>query len=514
MCPPHENFSLPSQNYCSLSTYTLRGGSFLSRLWAMVFMILLFMVGLSVGTQEKKVIHASEVEAKIKNGEPANFDNCTIVDNLNLSRLIIEGTVYFFNQTTFQDSVNFNYTTINGVTLHFEHSTFNGDAYFEHSTFNGDAHFEHSTFNGDAHFEHSTFRTYAIFWKSIFNGDADFSYSIFSFVVDFVGSVFSGDAEFGFSTFNNSATFSNSTFSGIADFGYSTFSDEASFSYSKFKGHAFYYNSNFNDLVSFDYSIFSSDADFGSTTFSGNTFFYNSKFKGNAFFIGTTLKKKLDLTSAEYDKNIYIRWSEDNILAYDDTAYHLLIENLKDLGFMTDADNCYYQFRVDQFRHLNPLKEPFLFIFNFGAWVFYGFGKKPIYPVIWSVVSIGLFGLFWLAIGLSNSKEGINKYYFGNVWYSVAFLSFIRYVVGSKKSMDAVYEYDQAGNWPAGIKEALCFSATVFLAGTKLFVDPPEVPYAPANSQSTIKFAFTLERVLGAFFSILFFVAISGTVVR
>jgi len=58
------------------------------------------------------------------------------------------------------------------------------------------------------------------------------------------------------------------------------------------------------------------------------------------------------------------------------------------------------------------------------------------------------------------------------------------------------------------------FSITVFLSGTRLFIDPPEIPKIKGRSRSMIKKAFVLERILGALFSILFFLAISGTVIR
>ena len=61
---------------------------------------------------------------------------------------------------------------------------------------------------------------------------------------------------------------------------------------------------------------------------------------------------------------------------------------------------------------------------------------------------------------------------------------------------------------------AVLFSATLFLSGTRLFVDPPAMPALQGWFASHAHGFFIAERVLGAFFSILFFLAISGTVVR
>jgi len=64
------------------------------------------------------------------------------------------------------------------------------------------------------------------------------------------------------------------------------------------------------------------------------------------------------------------------------------------------------------------------------------------------------------------------------------------------------------------ITDILGFSVTVFLSGTRFFIDTPALPRIEGRSRSMIKKAFILERLLGALFSILFFIAISGTIVR
>ena len=60
----------------------------------------------------------------------------------------------------------------------------------------------------------------------------------------------------------------------------------------------------------------------------------------------------------------------------------------------------------------------------------------------------------------------------------------------------------------------MLFSATLFLSGTRLFVDPPAMPKLEGWLAAHARSFFIAERVLGAFFSILFFLAVSGTVVR
>ncbi|MDD1741134.1 MAG: hypothetical protein LUQ51_04050, partial [Methanothrix sp.] len=60
----------------------------------------------------------------------------------------------------------------------------------------------------------------------------------------------------------------------------------------------------------------------------------------------------------------------------------------------------------------------------------------------------------------------------------------------------------------------LGYSVTFFLSGTLFFIDPPALPKIEWRSRSMIRKAFILEKGLGALFSALFFIAISGTIVR
>jgi hypothetical protein len=342
-----------------------------------------------------------------------------------------------------------------------------------------------------------------------FNGDSYFVSSEFNGAAYFLGSEFNGDANFAASEFN-----------GMGEFVFSKFNGTTCFSGAKFNSIAFFEFSEFKNTTDFEGDIFEEEANFNDAKFDGKISFNSSTFKADALFENALFNSTLYLTRTKYDR-LYIDWANINKLAYDKSAYQLLIENFKKLGFMYDADSCYYQFKVEQFLHQNWIYDPFISLLNFGAWIFYGYGKRPIYPVLWSVFSIGLFGIFWIAVSLASPKDAISKYNLGKSRLGRAFSIFLITIISiiwriirldkSKREMD---EYDQPGTWPDSIKDALGFSATVFLSGTKLFVDPPVIPLLPGRYQSLIKRAFSLERVLGAFFSILFFLAIGATVIR
>ena len=86
--------------------------------------------------------------------------------------------------------------------------------------------------------------------------------------------------------------------------------------------------------------------------------------------------------------------------------------------------------------------------------------------------------------------------------------------MGSKKPRSAIDEYSQIKKWPGSVLNALFFSATLFLSGTKLFVDPPAIPELQGVSRSVVNRVFIAERLLGALFSILFFLAITGMIMK
>ena len=351
-------------------------------------------------------------------------------------------------------------------TADFGYSDFNGTAYFGYSAFNGNADFSGSDFNGDAYFSGTDF-----------NGDADFGGSAFNGTADFMGSAFNGDADFAGTEFNGTADFLDSAFNGDADFGGSDFKGVANFEDSKL------------NITDFSETQFNKEAQFNDAQFAGIANFNNSQFTGDALFENTTFQSKLSLTRARYDK-LFIRWH--NIkggLVYDDAAYMSLMKNFKDLGYFEDYDSCYFQYRKEHrsqpWPAVNVWEAGIRKAIDYPLEWFYGYGTKPLNAFLFSLGIIIVFAGFWGAIGLGGPKDI------------------------TKKSLKDDEE------WLDGdITDILGFSVTVFLSGTKFFIDPPAIPKIDGHSRSLIKKAFVLERLLGALFSILFFIAVSGTIVR
>jgi uncharacterized protein YjbI with pentapeptide repeats len=464
------------------------------KLAALIFLVLValpLVVHGADGSDSLPVVQASEILAKIQKGEPVEYDHVVVKGDLDLSQLQTNVTSHIrINDSAFDGFVSFNYTNLD-ESIDLSGSNFTKDAYFWGATFRGNASFSRATFSGNANFSRATFSGNANFSRATFSGNANFSRATFSGNANFSRATFSGTANFSRATFSGDADFNEVTFSGDAYFNEVTFSGDAYFNEVTFSGNANFMGAAFSGDAYFREATFSGDAYFNGATFIKRAAFYNAQFNttsfsytqfDDAFFDGANFRGELSLDRSKY-KNMYIKWSNITKLTYDASAYQLLIENFKKLGFLTDADNSYYQFRKEQFQHRSFWEDPLIYTSDLMAGVFYGYGKRPLYPLLWSIAIVMIFGGIWIA-------------------------------VGSKKTKNEVDEYSPIKRWPSNLSDALVFSATVFLSGTKLFVDPPAIPEISGVSRSFIRKAFTIERLLGALFSVLFFLAVTGMIIK
>jgi len=455
-----------------------------------------FFSGVTVGAPilTSMNVTASDVLEKIKAGQPADFDNCTIEGDLNCSSLKIEGSARF-NNTHFLNSVNFNLTTFNG-TAYFIGSEFNGPTDFSVSRFNGLADFLGSRFYGSADFSFSEFNGIAGS-PEFFNGDIYYDYCNFNDEA-YIHSYFKKSAYIRNAVFNKKASFDGVWFDGDAYFWNTTFNDEADFRDSRFNLTSFF-GSQFYGAAKFLGSEFSSayfesvqfnkGANFVDAHFNNITSFNSSQFKGDALFENTIFRNKLSLSKTIYDR-FFIRWH--NIkggLVYDDAAFMTLMKNFKDLGYFEDYDSCYVQYRKEHraqpWPGVSDWKESIMKMIDYPLEWFYGYGKEPFNAFFISLGIVITFAFYWWAVGLGGPRD---------------------------KTRECLKDGEE---WLDGdLTDIMGFSVTVFLSGTKFFIDPPALPKIEGRSRSRIKKAFILERVLGALFSVLFFIAISGTIVR
>jgi hypothetical protein len=281
---------------------------------------------------------------------------------------------------------------------------------------------------------------------------------------DFNQSEFKKDAIFEISHFVD-ADFSGATFSGYAGF------KKTQFSKKMVEGR----DIDQEGKANFKDSQFSQGANFSDSRFCVSTNFSGSKFIGDAIFDGAIFNQNLSLNRTRYEK-LYIRWKSIAIpksqwrflenghmgsqLDYNDAAYLLLIENFKNLGFFEDADNCYYNYRIERRRELPTLYKPIDWILM----ALYGYGVKPLRPLVWLII------LLVVSVLIHSASL------FGNVGDS---------------------------SWAV-----LNTSLTVFFSGTTLIEDPNH----PATWM--LYWVFTIEKLLASLFFGLFLISVGRTIIR
>ena len=510
----------------------------MSKLMQLLFLLMQFLVAFTVinaSGESFKIVPANEILYDISKNKPIEYYDAKIVGNLDLSELssppmfigrkpfkiyvsgwsenakIITSKIHIerstidgfvnFNNTIFDKQVIFNNVTFNRH-VDFKGSQFNNTASFYKSTFDSTASFKASKFYSVTNFKKCRFSNNADFGVSEFNGEvkfaeakfngfADFGGSSFERYADYSGSQFNENALFGGSKFNKSASFLESRFNGFTDFGGSQFDRSVNFGGCQFGNIAKFAGSKFNESAEFQESYFDRIAAFEKSKFNGHACFDSCRFNGDALFEDAVFNSLLSLNKTKYDK-FYVSWDNIFKLAYDNTAYLLLIDNFKKIGFLKDADDCYLQYRIEYRNHPRPreflqdqIQESGLMFIDTFFEISFGYGVRPLNPIGWSFVLILIFSIFW----------GI-----------------IRLIVPLDEYM--LSGYISKRNWPTLIINSITFSAAIFLSGTKLFIDPPGIHKSPGLSGSFIKFLFISEQVLGALFSILFFLAISRTVLR
>jgi len=59
------------------------------------------------------------------------------------------------------------------------------------------------------------------------------------------------------------------------------------------------------------------------------------------------------------------------------------------------------------FQHRRFWEDPLIYTSDLMAGVFYGYGKRPLYPLIWSIVIVMIFGGIWIAVGSKKTKSEV-----------------------------------------------------------------------------------------------------------
>lgn len=424
----------------------------------------------------------SEICAKIRNGEL--IDRVIINDDLDIIKLDLQRETDKFLRSSeienYEYKIVFPIRITNSIIkgrinfddivfekpINFENTQFKDNVSFERAVFEGKASFYKASFRRNAHFEKANFKGKAVFEESKFAGLADFTEAIF-------GSTPESGASFSKAIFCKNANYEKAKFEMGADFARSTFKGTADFSGTIFGWTGKFISANFilalfKEYVFFNRATFDGIADFSAVIFERDAIFQESDFKMSLNLIRTNYENLYirweNFTKPRYSLKFLEHWRRINNLKFDDFPYIKLIENLKRLGLFGDADNLYYDYRVKSRKYLPILNQPIDLMLR----VFYGYGVRPIRPLIWSVI-------FFLAFGLL---------------YAIA-----PDVVDITKANSTI--------------DAFNSSLTILMSGTKLI----ETPNYPVSGFLPY-WIYTFEKFLGTLFLGMFLVSVGKTIIR
>jgi len=426
-----------------------------------VFLAMLLMT-IADAAEPTRVVQAEEILKKIELGQPVEYDNVIVEGDLDLSgldlprvpvkRTFIEKLLrlpdYYtlvvspirLTNSVIRDSIDFNSTFFQNV-MDFSGTRFEGPAIMFCLRLRHTADFEDVRFNETADFGNARFNEAAEFWNSWFNGTA----------------------EFWNAQFNQTADFENVRFNETADFG----------------------NARFNETGKFWNARFNQESHFKDASFL-NVFFNNSQFSKEAFFQGAKINGTLSLYRTKYD-TLNIRWSSIHDLAYDDTAYHLLIQNFNKLGFGDDARECQYSYRCKHREELFRQDRFDSWLFDLLAWASYGYGLRPVRPLGWAALFIFIGGVFFFLTGsVARSKESPYE-----------------------KRPLALRKREEKPEGIVSIWEAILLSATYFTSGASSIISATPTEFVPLGRG---RYVVVILRLLGWIFFVLFLSSLTRTV--
>ncbi len=253
------------------------------------------------GTDGRRVVQASEILDKIQNGEPVEYYNVIIEDDLDLSKLDLPNEEHI---ALTEPQINVHKLpseckTVSSL-LTITNSKFDGSVIFKDCLFQEPIDFKDNAFNSKADFSRSMFGKYADFSGAAFNGPVGFSDATFNHYPHFEGATFNENAFFSRVKFRAGANFENSIFDGLVDFRYSEFGKEPL---------ANFHNVRFNSITYFSGVVFSRGGGFGSVTFNGSAFFDKAMFNRNTDFMEATFNGSAIFNEATFNEDAIFWYS-------------------------------------------------------------------------------------------------------------------------------------------------------------------------------------------------------------
>jgi len=309
--------------------------------------------------------------------KPISFEGTTFSEEADFAHTTFSDSVDF-DITTFSQSVYFNSATFSCVrtsptgAISFDSATFSDVVWFSYATFREKPNFARVTFSGRLFFTPGTFLAGADFYRATFKNGASFAGSNFSrgrMPPSFFEATFSGSSHFYMANLSG-VYFDSVSFLGKIDF------DHADFEGVSFK------DANFAGEISFKYCKFNDSSDFRWCLYPEN---FKVDFSGVTGFSNMLNEWEYD-PQFDNDKNGLIDYSGNNRdqnrrglkghFKYNETFYVALIQNYQGMGWLSQADDAYYTYRVERRKRrpnrLHRLAELVLLELPFG------YGVKPL----------------------------------------------------------------------------------------------------------------------------------------
>jgi len=425
----------------------------------------------NTSSDQRPVIQASEILAKIERGEDVEYDGVIIEGDLDISgmELPIERV----------DRIKFDLQ----LGLSVELKVISSKVDVINSEIRGKTNFGNARLLKAISFRGTRVGGEVIFLGAKFSRDVDFFGAKFSGDVDLWGAEFSGDVDFELAELIGDGVFSGAKFG-----------QKASFWQTDFAGDAEFWGSEFTGKTDFRSAEFTKDAVYLGAKFDDNADFSGAKFIGDVDFRKANFNKKLNLSRLKFNR-LYVNWCliKDN-LVYDGPTYLALIKNFKVMEQFDDADNCYYQYRKESQARKKWYEEKGFNCSKLLDWIGFvscGYGVRlgPIF--LWVLGSI--LGFTFLYKLLPESRGGIAESGPSTVTIEV---------VNNSTHLLTLSPGDGVISPSWG--DCLYFSFTALTGGTPDGLHPVGL----------VKYAVMVESVLGYLFLALFVVVLARKIIR
>ena len=282
----------------------------------------------------KKEIYASEILKLINKGEPIQFYDRIILDDLNFSeakdahilsiayiQTPVRSNIFFIN-CVFMGKVSATemYEKMQKVVsfeknVTFFNCDFRGEVNLDNMIVRGELSVAKSTFRSPTSFNHiAVFGERNSFWEIVaessfamahphFHGDVNFMDAKFQKYTSFQGMKVNS-LQFNNTYFTKGVDFSNIIVYGNTFFNYAKFEENALFPYSKFFGDVDFLHNNYQNQSDFSKSFFYGQSRFNDTVFNGEANFSGSVFIQSPQMERITSEKEIEIQVVESQKII------------------------------------------------------------------------------------------------------------------------------------------------------------------------------------------------------------------